>query len=421
MANKNQNKKALLPEKRFPEFCEDGEWNRFYANKLFAQINDKDHNGDLPVLAITQEHGAIPRALIDYNVSVTQSSIDSYKIIRVGDFIISLRSFQGGIEYSEYEGICSPAYVVLREKGDTVTAFFKHFLKSKAFIRDLTKNLEGLRDGKMISYKQFSEVLINLPSKPEQQKIADCLGSLDDLIAVHSTKLDALQDHKKGLLEQLFPAEGKTAPVLRFPEFENADEWNEMPLENVFTIFQGFAFSSKDSRNAGVRWLKIADVGLQSMNPETPSYLPTEHKNEYKRFRVSLGDFVVALTRPFLNHKLKIARVDSTYDGALLNQRVGKLLPHENADFVYYILQTSRLIAMIEKQIAGNDPPNLSSNQICDIPLRIPKPEEQQKIADCLSDLDGLITAQTEQIAALKEHKKGLMQQLFPNSELSKA
>ncbi|MFA7174463.1 MAG: restriction endonuclease subunit S [Kiritimatiellia bacterium] len=77
--------------------------------------------------------------------------------------------------------------------------------KSKAFIRELTKNLEGLRDGKMISYKQFSEVLIHLPSKPEQQKIADCLSSLDDLLASHSAKLNALKEHKKGLMQQLFP------------------------------------------------------------------------------------------------------------------------------------------------------------------------------------------------------------------------
>ena len=204
MPTKNKTQK-LVPELRFPEFREDGGWSQLNGNKLFAQINDRNHNGELPVLAITQEHGAIPRDMIDYNVSVSQSSIDSYKIVRVGDFIISLRSFQGGIEFSNYEGLCSPAYVILREKGDTVAAFFKNFFKSKAFIRELTKNLEGLRDGKMISYKQFSDVLINLPRKPEQQKIADCLSALDALITAQTDQLAALQAHKKGLMQKLFP------------------------------------------------------------------------------------------------------------------------------------------------------------------------------------------------------------------------
>ena len=125
----------------------------------------------------------------------------------------------------------------------------------------------------------------------------------------------------------------------------------------------------------------------------------------------------MALTRPILNKQLKIAPVDSVFDGSLLNQRVGKLVAAQNASFVYYLLQTSKLIEDIEASISGQEPPNLSAQQIKNIKTYIPAPEEQRRIANCLSSLDGLIAAQTEQIAALKEHKKGLMQQLFPSPE----
>ena len=106
----------LIPEFRFPEFLNEGEWEYLNGNELFATISNKNHNSNLPILAITQEQGAIPRNLINYNVVVTEKSLESYKVVEIGDFIISLRSFQGGIEYSYYKGICSPAYIILRKK-----------------------------------------------------------------------------------------------------------------------------------------------------------------------------------------------------------------------------------------------------------------------------------------------------------------
>ena len=110
MSNKKTNG-VLTPKFRFPEFQGGAGWEQYFGNQLFDQISNKDHDSSLPVLAITQEHGAIPRDLIDYQVYVTDKSIESYKVVEIGDFIISLRSFQGGIEHSRYKGICSPAYI----------------------------------------------------------------------------------------------------------------------------------------------------------------------------------------------------------------------------------------------------------------------------------------------------------------------
>lgn len=237
----SENKSVLVPLRRFPEFRNLLDWGCEFGGEVFDQVSNKDHNSDLPVLAITQEHGAVPRSLIDYHVSVADKSIEGYKVVEVGDFIISLRSFQGGIEYSNYKGICSPAYVILRLKSGYAADYFRHLLKTDRFISRLTKNLEGLRDGKMVSYKQFSELKLPAPSQKEQQKIADCLSALDELITAEIQKLDALKAHKKGLLEQFFPREGETVPHLRFPEFRKAGEWVPAPLEKLFgRIRNGF-------------------------------------------------------------------------------------------------------------------------------------------------------------------------------------
>lgn len=206
----------------------------------------------------------------------------------------------------------------------------------------------------------------------------------------------------------------KNIPKLRFPEFLNELEWKEKKIKNIFSIFQGYAFSSNDSVTDGVRWLKIADVDIQQMNCRTPSFLPHEFVNKYNKFLVKKGDYVIALTRPILNNKLKIAKIDATYDGALLNQRVGKILTKENSHFVYFLLQKSDLISEIENSISGSEPPNLSAQQIENIIVHIPLIDEQQKIADCLSSLDSIISTQSQRIELLKEHKKGLLQNLFP-------
>jgi type I restriction enzyme S subunit len=202
----NPQKTGLVPRLRFPEFAGAGDWEYLNGNDIFNQISNKKHASDLPILAITQEHGAIPRDQIDYHVSVTDKSVESYKVVEIGDFIISLRSFQGGIEYSNYKGLCSPAYVILRKKIDVSNLYFKYYLKSNILIADLNRDIEGIRDGKMVSYKQFSNVLFPVPTIQEQQKIADCLSSVDELIAATAKRLAAIQTHKKGLMQALFPA-----------------------------------------------------------------------------------------------------------------------------------------------------------------------------------------------------------------------
>lgn len=184
--------------KEFPK------WERLYGNDIFETVSNKNHNSDLPILAITQEHGAIPRDLIDYYITVTQQSIESYKVVEKGDFIISLRSFQGGIEYSDYKGICSPAYIILRATKKIDNRYFKYYFKTETYITDLNRKLEGIRDGKMISYKYFSDILINVPSLQEQTKIANFFTAIDEKINHTLKQIEKGEIWKKGLLQQMF-------------------------------------------------------------------------------------------------------------------------------------------------------------------------------------------------------------------------
>ncbi|MBV2196311.1 MAG: restriction endonuclease subunit S [Flavobacterium sp.] len=205
--------------------------------------------------------------------------------------------------------------------------------------------------------------------------------------------------------------EATNIPELRFSEF--VDDWQKTTIKNVFNIFNGYAFKSSDGADDGCRWIKIADVGINRINNETKSFLPQHFLPKHKKFLLKDGDYVVALTRPILGGKLKIARIDGETNDSLLNQRVGKLITKNNIEFVYQTLQQRVLIAKIENRIAGSDPPNLSPYEINSIKVSVPSLPEQTKIADFLTTVDKRIYLLTQQKEKLEQYKKGVMQQIF--------
>jgi type I restriction enzyme S subunit len=200
-------------------------------------------------------------------------------------------------------------------------------------------------------------------------------------------------------------------PMLRFPEFN--ENWHKTILENVFKIFNGYAFSSKDNADCGLIWVKIADVGIQQMKKDNLSFLPISFRSTHSKFLLNKGDVVVALTRPILNGQLKIAKIDNFFHESILNQRVGKIETSNNLDFIYFYLQRDILIKEIENNISGTDPPNLSPNDINSIEVTIPKVIEQTKIASFLTAVDDKLQALKKKKELLEQYKKGMMQQLF--------
>ncbi|MBU1238969.1 restriction endonuclease subunit S [Myxococcota bacterium] len=408
---KDDGKPTLVPKLRFPEFREAGRWEERAGDSLFEQINDQNTESGLPVLAITQEHGAIPRHMIDYHVSVSDRSIQSYKVVRVGDFIISLRSFQGGIEYSRYHGICSPAYVILRLRGEGSHDYFRHYLKTDRFIRILTKNLEGLRDGKMISYSQFSELLLAAPCPTEQQKIAKCLSSVDEVIEAQARKVDALKTYKKGLMHQLFPREGDTQPRLRFPEFRHAGEWVSQLVGDIGQVITGSTPGTAQSKfyGGGIPLVSPADISDLRFVNQTKTTLTTEGFEKTRPIRARSVLFVCIGST--------IGKVAQNVRDCATNQQINAVVPNSkhSDDFVYFALSNAseRIALLAGKQAI----PIIKKSLFSSVKLLVPELPEQQRIASCLSCLDALITTETKKLDVVKLHKRGLMQQLFPSPE----
>ena len=181
-----------------------GEWECIQANSIFENYSNKNHDGSLTILAATQDKGVVPRDEIDIDIKSSDASVLSYKIIEKGNFVISLRSFQGGIEYSNYEGICSPAYTVLKAIKPIHTGFYKAYLKTNDFIQRLSSTVIGIRDGKQISYQAFSTLMIDYPCPEEQTKIANFLSAIDQKIEVTEQQIEQAKQWKKGLLQQMF-------------------------------------------------------------------------------------------------------------------------------------------------------------------------------------------------------------------------
>lgn len=417
LMNSVENKTEVKPELRFPEFEKEGNWKYLNGNRLFEAISNKNHNSDLPILAITQDQGAIPRELIDYHVSVLDKSVESYKVVEAGDFIISLRSFQGGIEYSNYLGLCSPAYIILRKKQGASNDFYRHYFKSFTFIQDLNKNLEGIRDGKMISYRQFSDILIPYPNLEEQQKIAFCLSSLDELIAANREKLEALKAHKKGLMQNLFPQEGQTVPNFRFPEFEEDEEWEERSIGSLTTISSGGTPTSTEPKYWGgdIPWMNSGELNLKKVysveNKITDLGLKESSTKIIPPLCVLIGLAGQGKTR---------GTAAINYIELCTNQSIAAIHPNKkkfDSEFLYHkidsMYETLRGLSTGEGGRGG-----LNLSIIRDIKIQIPSVKEQQQIASCLSEADKLINVQEEKIEQLKKHKKGLMQGLFPKFEV---
>ncbi len=400
---------AAVPKYRFPEFALDESIDYVAGGFLFDPITNRNHHADLPILAITQEYGAIPRDKIDYKVSVTKKSLKAYKIVEKGDFIISLRSFQGGIEYSMYDGICSPAYIILRKNTNIIDKYYKYYFKSHRFIQDLNKDLEGIRDGKMISYSQFSSILLPKPDEEEQQKIANCLSSIDDLISVEEKKLSLLNDYKKGWMQKLFPIEGRNVPEWRFPEFKDDNNWKCVEIETVGKVITGKTPpTSNDSLwNGGIQFVTPTDiVGDKYQRPVQRTVVKTSKMKVLPKGTIMFTCIA------------SIGKMAISVYPCVTNQQINSIITNKGYynEFIYYSL--FRNVNKIKSDLSNTTVPIINKTDFSKIQISVTLNEkEQEKIANFLSGIDELISSQKEKIEKLKQHKKALMQGLFPATE----
>lgn len=213
--NSQQQKKALMQQlltgkRRHPGFS--GEWQWCKSNEIFKTVSKKNNNDAEELLAVTQSQGVLPRSILERRVVMPGGSTAGYKLVTQGNFIISLRSFQGGLEYSYYRGLVSPAYTVLEPMREINDEFYKQYFKSYNFIGHLAVAIIGIRDGKQISYDDFSFLKLPYPPINEQQKIASVLSTADKAIEIFKQKLDCLRQEKKALMQQLLTGKRRVVP-----------------------------------------------------------------------------------------------------------------------------------------------------------------------------------------------------------------
>ena len=413
----------LAPRLRFPEFEEADGWREISLQKIARPVTDRATTGDAEnVLSLSGEHGLVLQS--DYfGKKVAGDSTDRYLKIRKDDFVYNDRttkasSFGTIKRLSAYSGgIVSPIYKCFRFQPSEKPAFWEQYFESGSHDPALGGLVnEGARAGRFnISTKQFLSTNAWRPDEAEQQKVADCLDSADALIAAQGRKVEALRAHKKGLMQQLFPQEGETQPRRRFPEFEGAEEWKECDFPNVIFFQEGPGIMAVDFHDDGVPLVRLSGLSGQRVTLEGCNYLdPAKVQKKWDHFRLEVGDIVVSCSATFG----RPAIVDDAATGAVFYTGLIRFRPKNrrlDAGYLEVFLGSPSFSRQAEAAAVGGGIRHFGPTHLRGMKAPLPPSvDEQQRIADCLTSLDDLITAETKKLDTLKTHKKGLMQQLFP-------
>ncbi len=408
-ARKQDDKLALTPKLRFPEFRDAGEWTTETLGSVAKISTEKVGKNTCIPMSITSGLGLVSQ-MEKFGRIIAGNSYANYLLLKKNDFAYNKSATK---EYPEgfialYSGdelaaVPNSIFTCFRIKGDSpVPQYLNYLLLGNLHGRWLRNFIEvGARAHGSLSIDEDDLLALPVPlpsgqtSLPEQQKIADCLSSVDELISAQARKVDALKTHKKGLMQQLFPREGETQPRLRFPEFENDGEWEPKTLVDVCRMQAGKFVSAADikEKNEGELFPCYGGNGLRGFT--------STHTND--------GVYPLIGRQGALcgNVKLASGRFHATEHAVVAT-------PNQGVDevYLYYLLDLLNL----NRFATGQAQPGLSVDVLEKVPVAIPHNEsEQQRIATCLSSLDDLIAAQTQKLEALKTHKKGLMQQLFPS------
>ena len=406
-ATKDDGKLALVPKLRFPEFRGAVGWTPVALGEASVPVTERVGERKLTPVSISAGIGFVPQAE-KFGRDISGNQYQLYTLVRDGDFVFnkgnSLKFPQGCIYLLEGWGqVAAPnVFICFRMKDGYSNGFFQQCFEQNQHGRQLKRHItSGARSNGLlnISKDTFFGVEIPTPSPVEQQKIAECLSSLDELMAAQSRKLDALKTHKKGLMQQLFPTEGETQPRLRFPEFQGAREWEVKPLGRVAENLDNrrIPITSSDRKTGDVPYYGASGIVdyVEGFIFEEDLLCVSED-----------GAKLVARTYP----------IAFSISGKTWVNNHAHVLRFENActqKFVEVYLNSIKL----DDFITGMAQPKLNKAMLGRIPIPHPRVPEQQRIADCLTSLDELITVEAQKLEALKAHKKGLMQQLFPSPQ----
>lgn len=429
-----EKKNKVVPDLRFEEFRKADGWH----DRLIGEItqvtsggtpessNPKYWNGNIPWMNSGELNNKRVHSVSNKITSLGLKE-SSTKLIPPNCVLIGLAG-QGktrGTTAINYIELCTNQSIAAIHPNYEI--FDSEFLYHRIdFMYDELRALstgDGGRGG--LNLEIIKSIRLFLPSLKEQQKIASCLSSLDDLITAHTQKLDALKAHKKGLMQQLFPAEGATIPRLRFEEFKDSREWEEVTLidtvdKNIKWSFTGGPFGSNlkasDYIPNGVRVIQLQNIGDGEFYNEYKIFTSEEKADQLLSCNIYPGEIILSKMGDPVGRACLIPNTHNRYimcsDGIRLVIDEKKYSKY----FIYTLINSKHFRPLVEKTATGSTRKRIGLDDLKMLPMIVPKNlKEQQKIATCLSSLDTLITAQAEKIAQLKLHKKGLMQGLFPS------
>ena len=404
----------LVPKLRFSGFQQGPQWEEKRLSQV-CEVNPPAKKLPEKFIYIDLESVEAGALLQKKIISMEEAPSRAQRLLKEGDVIFQMvRPYQKNNYLFQSEGnydyVASTGYAQLRAHQSNMYLF--QYLHNERFVDRVLAKCTG-SNYPAINSRALSQIAVEIPDSNEQQKIADCLSSIDELIAAQTQKLDALKAHKKGLMQQLFPAEGETVPKLRFPEFRDAGEWGEDTLVQAAKFRRGsfpqpYGLPEWYDEVNGMPFIQVFDVSDDlRLKPKTKSKISKLASKQ----SVFIPKGTVIITIQGSIGRVAITQYDAYIDRTLLLFEEF-FMPLEKVFFAYVL----QLLFEIEKQKApGGIIKTITKEVLSDFKIKTPRIEEQQKIADCLSSVDELITVQTQKIDALKAHKKGLMQQLFPS------
>ena len=333
-----------------------------------------------------------------------ESNEIGYKRVLPGDFVVHLRSFQGGFAHSQYEGITSPAYTVFRAKEPTSHSdrFWKHWFISEHFIAGLSTVTYGIRDGRSISVDEFMNTFLAFPAVEEQAAISRLLDYLDDLITLHQRKYDKLVVFKKTMLEKMFPKDGESVPEIRFAGF--TDPWEQRKASEVFQIVD-------DRGHPTLPVLSATQNQGMIYRDDSGRYIGHDESNEIGYKRVLPGDFVVHL-RSFQG-----GFAHSQYEGitspAYTVFRAKEPTSHSDRFWKHWFISEHFIAGLSTVTYGIRDGRSISVDEFMNTFLAFPAVEEQAAISRLLDYLDDLITLHQRKLELLQNIKKSLLDKMF--------
>jgi len=417
-----------VPRLRFPEFRDAGPWEvkrlgevyRFKPTNSWPRDRLNYEAGTIRNIHYGDIHKGLrpsfrlPEEILPFLDEELADRLADDAYCEPGDVILAdasedLADIGKAIEIVEVDGerVVSGLHTILATPIERrlIVGFAAYLFASSAVRKQIQERAQGAKV-LGLSKSQLSEVLLAYPRhEPEQHRIADCLTSLDELIRAEGEVLAALRDHKRGLMQRLFPRPGETTPRLRFPEFRDAGPWEVKRLGEVCEINppsgelpESFIYIDLESVSAG----ELLQKKVVSRN-EAPS--------RAQRF-LSPGDIIYQMVRPYQRNNLLFAIVDDMKYVA--STGYAQLRAKSSAEFLFQLVHTDSFVGSVLQKCTGSNYPAINPSDLGEIHVSVPSNPEQHRIADCLASLDELIRAQGARLAALKAHKRGLMQQLFP-------